>query len=369
MSRLFDPIRFPRGKDMKNRFMLAPLTNCQSHRDGRISAEEQRWLTMRARGGFGLVSTCAAHVQAIGQGFPGQLGVFGDEHVDGLRGLSQALIAEGAAALVQLHHAGIRAPKELTGQIPVGPSDDPKTGARALTTDEVDQVIEDFACAAKRAEQAGFDGVELHGAHGYLLCLFLSPQYNRRTDPYGGSLQNRSRVLLSILSEIRARCRPEFVVGVRLSPERFGVQLPEIRELAQQLIDGDQVDFLDLSLWDCFKEPEQADYKGRTLMSYFMDLDRKNVKIGVAGKLHDPNDIERVLDMGADFGILGRVAILHHDYPNRLAADPAFVAVRPPVTRTYLRDEGLSDPFVRYMGNWPGFVASDADSISSQARS
>ena len=147
MNRLFEPLAFTRGKPMKNRFMLAPLTNSQSLPDGRISAEEQRWLTLRAQGGFGLVSTCAAHVQAIGQGFPGQLGVFGDQHVDGLRGLSQALTAEGAVALVQLHHAGIRAPKELTGHVPVGPSDDPKTGARALTTDEVDQVIEDFVRA------------------------------------------------------------------------------------------------------------------------------------------------------------------------------------------------------------------------------
>jgi 2,4-dienoyl-CoA reductase-like NADH-dependent reductase (Old Yellow Enzyme family) len=363
VSGLFDPIKFTRGRELKNRFMLAPLTNCQSQPDGLISAEEQRWLTMRARGGFGLVSTCAAHVQAIGQGFPGQLGVFGDQHVEGLRGLSQALAAEGAVTLVQLHHAGIRAPKELTGRTPVGPSDEPKTGARALTTDEVDQVIEDFARAAERAELAGFDGVELHGAHGYLLCLFLSEQYNRRTDAYGGSPQNRSRVLLAILAEIRKRCRPDFIVGVRLSPERFGVQVQEIRELAQQLIDTEQVDFLDLSLWDCFKEPEQPQLKGRTLMSYFMDLDRRAVKIGVAGKLHDPADMQRVLDLGADFAIVGRAAILHHDYPNRLAANPGFVAVRPPVTRAYLRNEGLSDPFVRYMGNWAGFVAS-ADSAN-----
>ena len=359
MTRLLEPIRFTRGKALKNRLMLAPLTNCQSQPDGRISAQEQHWLTLRAQGGFGVVSTCAAHVQAIGQGFPGQLGIFGDEHVEGLRGLSQALTAEGAVALVQLHHAGIRAPKELTGAVPVGPSDDAKTGARALTGDEVEQLIEDFVRAAERAERAGFDGVELHGAHGYLLCLFLSPQYNQRSDPYGGSLQNRSRVLFAILAGIRARCRPDFIVGVRLSPERFGVKLPEIRELAQQLIDSGQVDFLDLSLWDCFKEPEQPELKGRSLMSYFMDLERKGVQIGVAGKLHDPADLERVLALGADFVILGRVAILHHDYPRRLAADAAFIPVRPPVTRGYLRDEGLSEPFVRYMGNWPGFVASE----------
>ena len=344
--------------------MLAPLTNWQSHPDGRLSAEEQRWLTMRAQGGFGLVMTCAAHVQAIGQGFPGQLGVFGDQHVDGLRGLAEAINAQGAVSLVQLHHAGIRAPKELTGQIPVGTSDDAKTGARALTIDEVDQLIEDFVLAAQRAERAGFDGVELHCAHGYLLCLFLSPQYNRREDPYGGPLQNRARVLLSIITEIRARCRPDFIVGVRLSPERFGVQLPEIREVAQWLIDSEQVDFLDLSLWDCFKEPEQPELKGRSLLSYFMDLDRKQVKIGVAGKLHDPADIQKVLDQGVDFAILGRVAILHHDYPNRLRADAAFTPVRPPVTRSYLQNEGLSPPFIRYMGTWAGFVAPDPEATA-----
>jgi len=326
--------------------MLAPLTNSQSHPDGRLSAEEQRWLTMRAQGGFGIVSTCAAHVQAIGQGFPGQLGVFSEQHVEGLSGLARALVGDGAVALVQLHHAGIRAPKALTLETPVGPSEDAKTGARALSTAEVEQLIEDFAEAAKRAERAGFDGVELHGAHGYLLCLFLSGQYNRRDDAYGGSLENRARIFFSILDAIRARCRPDFIVGVRLSPERFGVQLPEIREVAQRLIDSGQVDFLDLSLWDCFKEPEQAELKGRSLMSYFMDLERKGVQVGVAGKIHDPADAERVLELGADFAILGRVAILHHDY---------------------LHAEGLSEPFVRYMQNWAGFVASEPDASSVQA--
>jgi 2,4-dienoyl-CoA reductase-like NADH-dependent reductase (Old Yellow Enzyme family) len=358
VSRLFEPVTFLRGKPMKNRFMLAPLTNCQSHQDGRLSNAEQHWLTMRAQGGFGLVSTCAAYVQAIGQGFVGQLGVFGDQHIEGLRGLSGALHAEDTVAIVQLHHAGIRAPRELIHATPVGPSEDAKSQARALTVAEIETLIEDFASAAKRAELAGFDGIELHGAHGYLLCLFLSKQYNRRKDQYGGSLDNRARILFSILAAVRARCRKDFIVGVRLSPERFGVELREIRELAQRLIDTGEIDFLDLSLWDCFKEPEEAGLKGQTLMSYFTELDRKGVRIGVAGKIHDPKDAERVLEMGADFAILGRVAILHHDYPKRFAKDPSFRAVQPPVARAYLQQEGLSEPFIRYMQNWAGFVAS-----------
>ena len=356
-SPLFQPLTFVRGKAMKNRFMLAPLTNTQSHPDGRLSDEELHWLTLRAQGGFGLVMTCASHVQAIGQGFPGQLGIFGDEHVEGLKRIPRAIHAQGGVAVAQLHHAGMRAPKDLIGQAPVCPSADAKTGARALTLEEVDQVIEDFVRAAERAELAGFDGVELHGAHGYLLCQFLSTKLNRRDDPFGGSLLNRSRILFLILDGIRARCRPDFIVGVRLSPERFGMQLLEVRHVAQQLIDTAAIDFLDLSLWDWEKEPEEPELKGRTLMSWLMELERKQVRIGVAGKIHDPADAERVLAQGADFVILGRVAILHHDYPQRLAADPAFKPNRPPVTVTYLSQEGLSPPFIHYMHNWPDFVA------------
>jgi 2,4-dienoyl-CoA reductase-like NADH-dependent reductase (Old Yellow Enzyme family) len=345
---------------MKNRLMLAPLTNCQSHEDGTLSEAEQRFLELRARGGFGLVMTCATHVQAIGKGFPGQLGCFGGEHVAGLTRLASALRAANTLALVQLHHAGIRSPKALIGGAdPVGPSAHAKSGARGLSTTEVRQVVEDFARAAQRAERAGFDGVELHGAHSYLLCQFLSAELNQRDDAYGGSLENRARIIFEIVDAVRARCRPDFTLGVRLSPERFGMRVLEVREVAQRLIDTGKVDFLDLSLWDCDKEPEEPELRGRTLQSWFMDLDRKGVRLGVAGKLHDPADIERVLARGADFAILGRVAILHHDYPKRLAADPAFTPVRPPVTRSYLASEGLSPPFVHYMNGWQGFVAAE----------
>ena len=186
MSDPFAPLTFSHGPAMKNRFMLAPLTNCQSHPDGVLSDEEFRWLTMRAQGGFGLTMTCAAHVQREGQGFPGQLGVFADKHLPGLTRLAAAIRAAGSLSAVQLHHAGMRSPKELIGEAPHCPSEDAETGSRALTTGEVEQLTEDFIAAAVRADTAGFDGVELHGAHGYILCQFLSPETNRRDDRYGG---------------------------------------------------------------------------------------------------------------------------------------------------------------------------------------
>ncbi len=134
MNSLSQPLDFPRGPNMKNRFMLAPMTNTQSHADGCLSDEEYQWLTMRAQGGFGLTMTCAAHVQAIGQGFPGQLGIFSDHHIPGLTKLADGIRREQSLAIVQLHHAGMRSPMDLIGTQPVCPSDDSETGARALST-------------------------------------------------------------------------------------------------------------------------------------------------------------------------------------------------------------------------------------------
>lgn len=356
MHDLFAPMTLTRGPAWKNRFMLAPLTNTQSHADGRLSDDEYRWLTYRAEGGFGLVMTCAAHVQAVGQGFPGQLGVFGDEHVEGLGRLATGIRDQGAASSVQLHHAGIRSPKELVGAQPVGPCDDEETGARALTGAEVEQLTEDFIAAALRSEKAGFDGVELHGAHGYILCAFLSPQTNRRTDEWGGSLANRSRIVRDIVAGIRSRCRADFQLGLRISPERFGVGTAEMRELMAELLAGGALDYMDLSLWDCFKTPIEADFRNKPLIEWFMDLPRFGTRVGVAGKIRSGGDVRRVIEAGADFAVIGRAAILHHDYPKKIAADAGFTPLPLPVTREHLREEHLGEVFIDYMASWSGFV-------------
>jgi 2,4-dienoyl-CoA reductase-like NADH-dependent reductase (Old Yellow Enzyme family) len=359
MDRLFEPLTFLRGPVMKNRFMLAPLTNLQSHADGTLSDEEFHWLTLRAQGGFGLVMTCAAHVQAIGQGFPGQLGVWSDSHEAGLTRLGAEIRRHGSLAMAQLHHAGLRSPADLIGGSPVSASDDEKTRARALSTEEVEQLAEDFLCAALRAERAGFDGVQVHGAHGYIVCQFLSAETNRREDHYGGSLENRCRLLFDILEGIRARCRPDFLLSVRLSPERFGMTLAETTVIAQRLMDSGLIDLLDMSLWDVFKEPEEADYKGKPLLDWFTALDRGEVRLSVAGKIRSARDTVRVFAAGVDALTIGRAAILHHDFPERCRDDPFFEPVALPVTPEYLRSEGLSDAFIGYLGNWQGFVAEE----------
>jgi 2,4-dienoyl-CoA reductase-like NADH-dependent reductase (Old Yellow Enzyme family) len=269
--------------------------------------------------------------------------------------LATALRAAGSLSAVQLHHAGNRSPKDLVGT-PLCPSDHAETGARGLTLPEVEQLRDDFIAAAKRAEKAGFDGIEVHGAHGYILAEFLSAEINRRDDRYGGTVENRSRIIFEIIDGIRATCRPDFQIGLRLSPERFGLKLAEIRDVAAEALRQEKIDYLDMSLWDVVKEPVEEEHQGRTLMSYFTDLPRGNVRLGVAGKIMSAKAAVEVLEAGCDFALIGRAAILRHDFPERIRRDAAYVSPSLPVTAQHLRDEGLSTSFVDYMKGWPGFV-------------
>lgn len=358
MTDLFQPLTLAHGPAWKNRFMLAPLTNTQSHPDGTLSDEEFHWLTLRAKGGFGLTMTCAAHVQAVGQGFPGQLGCFDDKHLPGLTRLASALKANGSVSSLQIHHAGNRSPKDLVGT-PVCPSDDPKTGARGLTLPEVEAVRDAYIAAAVRAEKAGFDGVEIHGAHGYILAQFLSSEINHRADSYGGSLENRARIIFEIIDGIRAQTNPNFQLGLRLSPERFGLQLSEIRDVAAEVLRGQKIDFLDMSLWDVAKEPTEEAHKGRSLMSFFTDLPRGETRLGAAGKVMTGPQAQGVLDAGCDYVVIGRAAILRHDFVKRVQADPNYASPPTPVSVKHLNDEGLSPAFVTYMRQWPNFVEAE----------
>jgi 2,4-dienoyl-CoA reductase-like NADH-dependent reductase (Old Yellow Enzyme family) len=355
---LHAPLSFRRGPAMPNRMVLAPLTNLQSHDDGTISDDEFAWLMKRADGGFGMVMTCAASTHALGKGFPRQLGIHDDGHIPGLARLATALRQAGALSSVQLQHSGGRAPPELIPGQPVGAIDDAKRGVRALSTGEVEQAIEDVILAGLRAERAGFDGVEVHGAHGYLLCQFLDT-HNVRADRYGGSADNRARMILEVIAGLRARTRPDFQIGVRLSPERYGMDLGEIRALSARLLREGQIDYLDISCWDTFKQPEDPAWHGRALMDWFTDLDRHGTRLGVAGKLTTAHNARQCLTQGADFVLIGRGAILHHDFARRVE-DADFASAALPISRTHLAAEGLGRDFIDYMATWPGFVAEEA---------
>ena len=353
------PLSFPCGVSIKNRFMLAPMTNTQSNEDGSLSDDEYHWLVKRAEGGFGLVSTCAAHVDFLGKGFPGQLGIYSDEQIPGHQKLVKGIHQYGSVALIQLHHAGMRSPKELIGEAPLCPSDDEKTGARAMSLEEVIALKHKFIEAAIRAQKAQYDGVEIHGAHGYILGQFLSASINHRQDQYGGSYENRVRLIKEIVSGIRKACGDKFLVGLRLSPERFGMQLEEIKQLCLALDASQELDFLDISLWDSFKMPEDEANQDQSLLAHFTTLNLKHCKLTVAGKIYSAQDVQSVLNEGVDFVSIGKAGILHYNFPQLVLNDDNFKAKSSPVSRAYLKQQALGEAFINYMSKWPDFVAAE----------
>ncbi|MDB4945906.1 MAG: putative NADH-dependent flavin oxidoreductase yqiG [Labilithrix sp.] len=354
MTTIFDPVVFRTGLEAPNRIALAAMTNQQSHEDGTLSDDELAWLVSRAAGGFGLVTTCAAHVAKDGQGWAGELGIFDDAHLPGLTRLAAALRAHGAASFVQIFHGGVRADREVSGLTAFSASEG--QGARAATEEDLARVITQFADAAARAEQAGFDGVEIHGAHGYLLTQFLSATENRRTDAWGGSLENRARLARSVVRAVRARVSARFTVGVRLSPEDMGnargLDLDESVLTAQWLCE-DGADFIHASLWRALlntkKRPDEHP------VPIFRAALPADVKLMVAGTVWTAPEGNSLLTKGADVVALGRSAIVNRDWP-RHAGSPGWEPRRPPVTIEELRAEGLGERFAEYMRQWKNFV-------------
>lgn len=358
MTQLDEPLDLLRGPAWTNRITLAPMTNQQSNADGSLGEDEARWLKMRAKGGFGMVMTCASHVSPEGQAWPGQLGIWNDDLIPGLTRLASGVRDAGSRAIAQLHHGGRRAKRDLTGLPVVAPFDDERSGARGLTTSEVERIIGDYLAAARRAETAGFDGVEIHGAHGFLIGQFLDVGNIHRNDRFGGSLANRTNFLFDILEGIRASTGPQFQVGLRLDPERGGILLSEATSVAAKVMASGLVDFIDMSMKDTFKHPDEEEHAGRPLLEYFTELPRGNVRLGVAGQVLSGPAAQKCLDLGVDFVLIGTAGVIHHDFAQRVLADPTFVTSPKPVTVGHLRREGVGEPFISYLaGDWVNFVA------------
>mgnify|MGYP000020567634 CR=1 FL=1 len=354
-AQLLRPLTLRCGAVVRNRVALAPLTNLQSHADGRCSDEERAWLVRRAAGEFGIVETCASHVTRTGQGFKGQLGVFEAGLLPGLTQLAREIAENQSLGLVQLYHGGVRSPSKLTGQQPISASafdeDHPKfERPRAATNAEIRALIQDFVAAARLSEEAGFAGVEIHAAHGYLFSQFLSQTMNTRSDAWGGDLVGRARFLRETTRAVREATGDGFIVSVRISPEDFGyargLDLDESLQIAAWLAE-DGIDLLHLSLWDVDKSTAKRPTEHP--LPLFRKRVPEAVKLVVAGKIWTAEDAEKALSLGADIVSLGRVAILNPDWPKQVAENSGFEPERGPLTREQLRDLTISDTFVDYL--------------------
>ncbi|KAJ4264288.1 hypothetical protein NW762_005484 [Fusarium torreyae] len=354
-DKLFRPLALQRGPPLRNKLLLAPLTNWQCNKDGTVTDHEIDWLTRCAAGGFSMVMTCAANIHEYGKAFPGQMGIYSDKHLEGLRKVADAIRSNGGISSVQLHHGGVRINPELGGTR-VGPSDIPEIGARGLSLHEVEALRDDFIAAAVRAQTAGFDGAEVHAAFGWIPMQFLSPMFNKRQDRYGGSFENRCRFLFEVVDGIRSACRPDFQIGLRISMERYGMSLAEMQQVAARALKEEQIDYLDFAVWDYQKVAQEEGFEGRTLLNVFTELPRSAVRLGASGKIMTAQQAVDTLDAGCDFVMLGKAAILCSDFPQKVEKDTQFRLPELPVTPAYLSEQGLSKNFIEYMRTWEGFV-------------
>jgi len=252
MSILFTPVRIG-SVTVPNRFVRSATHDFMADDEGSVTDAHIELYSRLAEGEVGLIITGHAHVQLSGMASPRQMAVFDDRFVEGLARIPAAVHSFPSLVFLQIAHAGRQTKDKLCGCIPVSPSAvyDPvsKVMPRELASDEIQVLIVDFISAAKRAKRAGFDGVQLHAAHGYLLSSFLSPHTNRRTDQWGGPVENRARVLVEILRGVKSACSHDFPVIVKLNSTDFlegGLVLEDAVRIAR-MIEEEGIDGIEVS--------------------------------------------------------------------------------------------------------------------------
>ena len=223
MSKLFEPGEI-NGMKLENRFVRSATWEGMAADDGACTPKLISLMADLARGGVGLIISSHAYVQKVGQAGARQIGIHNDDMIPGLKKMTAAVHEQHGKIVCQLAHAGIFANAKLSGQTPIAPSivegiaEGPR---REMNQEDIDGVIDAFAAAAGRAKSAGFDGVQIHGAHGYLLCEFVSPMFNFRSDEYGGTIENRARLPLEVFTAIRKTVGNDYPVLIKLSCKEF----------------------------------------------------------------------------------------------------------------------------------------------------
>ena len=243
MTSLFEPSEI-NGMKLRNRFVRSATWEGLAAEDGSCTPQLVDLMETLAAGGVGLIISSHAYVQKVGQAGTGQLGIHKDDMIPGLKQMTAAVHNQRGTIVCQLAHAGFFGNEKLSGQTPIAPSaiDGIVEGMRKeMTPDDIQKVITAFATAARRAKVAGFDGVQIHGAHGYLLSEFISPLFNHRTDEYGGSIENRARLPLAVLQAIREAVGADYPVLIKLNCKEFvdeGLQPAEFVEVGKMLADA-----------------------------------------------------------------------------------------------------------------------------------
>jgi 2,4-dienoyl-CoA reductase-like NADH-dependent reductase (Old Yellow Enzyme family) len=330
MSKVFETGEI-NGMKLSNRFVRSATWEAMAADNGACTPQLIELLTALAEGGVGLIISSHAYVSPEGQAGPGQLGVYRDELLPGLETMTKAVHEKGGKIVMQLAHAGYFAFAKLTGQTPMAPSNVEgfaKGPRREMTLDDIQGVVKAFAAAAQRARRAGFDGVQIHSAHGYLLSQFLSPAFNRRQDRYGGGIHNRARVLIEVLCAIRGAVGSDYPVLVKLNCRDFienGLTLEDSLQVGA-LLKENGIDAIELSggvLVGGKLSPSRMGIKTEDKEAYFRDDARAlkkhvDVPLILVGGNRSFQVAEQLVTGGiADFISMSRPLIREPDLINR----------------------------------------------------
>ncbi|WNS42470.1 NADH-dependent flavin oxidoreductase [Paenibacillus sp. MMS20-IR301] len=332
-SPLLETFRFTGGTELKNRVVMAPMTNFSSHEDGSVSRPEIDYYIRRSQGA-GMVITACVYVSRGGKGFPGEFGADHDGLIPGLRELAEAIKGQGAKAVLQIFHGGRQCPP---AQLPDGqtvsasavPSELQGGGQgqvpRALTDEEITAIIADFGEATRRAIEAGFDGVEIHGANGYLLQQFFSPHSNLREDRWGGDVQKRLSFPLAVLRTVKEAVKQyakgPFLVGYRFSPEEPetpGITMAETFTLVDALTE-EGLDYLHVSLMELWSLPRRGTEDSRPRIEQLVDRVSGKVPVIGVGSLYTAADALKALGSGISLVALGRPLLIDPDWVQKVA--------------------------------------------------
>lgn len=322
---LFKSLTLPNGVEVRNRFVLAPLTHTSSNDDGTISDIELPYIEKRSKD-VGIALNAASNVNDVGKAFPGQPSVAHDSDIEGLKELAQVMKKNGAKAIVQIHHGGAQALPELTpdGDV-VAPSaislksfgQQEEHDAREMTAEEIEQTIRDFGEATRRAIEAGFDGVEIHGANHYLIHQFVSPYYNRRNDVWADNYKFPVAVIDEVVKAKKAHANDDFIIGYRLSPEEAespGISMEITEELIHQIANK-PLDYIHVSLMDVNSVTREGKYKGENRLKLIHQwINGRMPLIGIGSVFTAEDALNAVENIGVEFVALGREILLDYDF-------------------------------------------------------
>ncbi|HGH7180295.1 TPA: NADH-dependent flavin oxidoreductase [Bacillus luti] len=327
-NNLFEAFTFKSGVTLKNKVVMAPMTTWAGNDDYTISDEEVSYYKKRVNG-VGLVITGCTHVQANGIGFTNEFAAYDDTFTPSLRKLADAAKSGGAPAILQIFHAGNKALPDFTPDGDVVSASALETEAspfapsvlpRELSHNEILEVIRDFGETTRRAIEAGFDGVEIHGAHGFLLQNFVSPFFNRREDEWGGSLENRLRFPLAVVREIQSVIKKyatkPFALGYRFSPDEpqeGALRMKDTYELMNRLIELD-VDYVHASLASALTSKPVDSEGEKTYMELIVEHVNGRVSVMVAGSIVTPADAALALEEGVSLAAIGHALIMNPDW-------------------------------------------------------